>query len=82
MVIVTTRGAIGGVVPCVPDSGLSALEVLYAESPHQACEVDIIISISQIRKLRHREIELPEGGKHGRVETGTQVSDSQAHAES
>lgn len=80
--IVTTRGAVGGMAPCVPDSGLSALAVLCAESPHQACEVDIIISGSQIRKLRHGETELPEGSKHGRVGTGSQVSDSQAHAES
>lgn len=78
--IVTTRGAIGGMVPCVPDSGLRALEVLGAESPHQACEVGIIISGSQIRKLRYRDTELPEGSKRGRVGTGTQVSESQAHA--
>ena len=43
---------------CVPGSGLCALELLYTESPHQACEVDIAISILQMRKPRHRETEL------------------------
>lgn len=58
-VMMVTRGTTQE-VPCVPDCWLSALEVLYTESPHQACEADVIISILQMRKLKLRATELPK----------------------